>query len=187
MFRNYDGNKATFGDTSVSASGPNPDNVACFAARRSTDGALTVLAINKQLTAAATVNVSLANFLPSGTAQVWQLAAANTIAHLSDVTFTGGAFSNTLPAQSISLFVLPAGTAAKVASHRADGEQHLRPPPQRPERPALRDPFEQQFCELGSGADEYAGRQFTTAHAPSFHHHPLLPRPVAAVNRCQLF
>ena len=27
MYRNYDGNKSTFGDTSVSASGPNPDNV----------------------------------------------------------------------------------------------------------------------------------------------------------------
>ena len=32
MYRNYDGNRSTFGDTSVAASVPNPDNVAAFAA-----------------------------------------------------------------------------------------------------------------------------------------------------------
>jgi len=31
MYRNYDGNDSTFGDTSVSATGPNPDNVSAFA------------------------------------------------------------------------------------------------------------------------------------------------------------
>src|SRR6185436_19242430 len=35
MYRNYDGNKSSFGDTSVAASGPNPDNVSVFAAERS--------------------------------------------------------------------------------------------------------------------------------------------------------
>ena len=34
MYRNYDGNKSTFGDTSVSASAPNPDNLSAFAATR---------------------------------------------------------------------------------------------------------------------------------------------------------
>lgn len=110
MYRNYDGNKSTFGDQSVSANGPNPDSIACFAARRSSDGALTIMAINKQIGTNASVNISLAGFLPSGTAQVWQLTSANTIAHLSDLTFSGGTFSNTLPAQSVTLFVLPTGT-----------------------------------------------------------------------------
>ncbi len=32
MYRNYDGNRSTFGDVSVAASVPNPDNVAAFAA-----------------------------------------------------------------------------------------------------------------------------------------------------------
>ena len=50
MYRNYDGAKSAFGDTSVSASVPNPDNVSAFAAVRSSDGALTVMAINKYLT-----------------------------------------------------------------------------------------------------------------------------------------
>jgi hypothetical protein len=46
IYRNYDGNKSTFGDTSVSASVANPDNLSSFAAVRSSDGALTVVVIN---------------------------------------------------------------------------------------------------------------------------------------------
>src|SRR5262249_51485881 len=50
MFRNYDGNGSGFGDTSVSASVPDPDSLSSFAAVRSSDGALTVMIINKNLT-----------------------------------------------------------------------------------------------------------------------------------------
>jgi hypothetical protein len=110
MYRNYDGNKSTFGDTSIYAGGPNPDNLSCFAAQRASDGALTIMAINKQLTSNAPVSLTLTNFSPAGTAQVWQLTAANTISRLSDVSLTGSSFSNTLPAQSITLFVVPGGT-----------------------------------------------------------------------------
>jgi hypothetical protein len=109
MYRNYDGNKSTFGDTSVSASGPNPDNIATFAALRSSDGALTVMAINKQLSSNAPVNITLTNFLSLGTAQVWRLTSANTITRLSDLAFAGNDFSHTLPAQSITLFVIRTG------------------------------------------------------------------------------
>src|SRR5512137_2836004 len=105
MFRNYDGNKSTFGDTSVSATGPNPNNVSTFAAVRSSDGALTLLVINKQLTAAAATTVNLANFPAAGTAQAWQLTAANSITRLSDIGFSGTSFTSTVPAQSITLFV----------------------------------------------------------------------------------
>ena len=31
MYRNYDGSRSTFGDTSVSCTAPNPDNVSAFA------------------------------------------------------------------------------------------------------------------------------------------------------------
>lgn len=110
MYRNYDGNKSTFGDTSIFAGGPNPDNLATFAALRSTDGALTIMAINKQLSSNAPVNITLTNFLSAGTAQVWRLTAANAITRLSDVALAGSVLSNTLPAQSITLFVVPGGT-----------------------------------------------------------------------------
>jgi hypothetical protein len=116
IYRNYDGNKSTFGDTSVSATGPNPDYVSSFAAVRSSDGALTIIAINKQIGSNTPATFVTTNFLPGGTAQVWQLTSANTISRLSDISFTGGTFNNTLPAQSVTLFVLPAGTAPVLQS-----------------------------------------------------------------------
>ena len=58
MYRNYDGNKSTFGDVSVSASGPNPDNVAVFAAQRSSDNALTIMVISKYLSGATPVSIA---------------------------------------------------------------------------------------------------------------------------------
>jgi len=112
MFRNYDGNQSCFGDISVSAGGPNPDNVSTFAAVRSLDGALTLMVINKQLTAGAITTVDLANFLPAGTAQVWQLTSANSISQLADISFSGTTFTSTVPVQSITLFVLPPAAQA---------------------------------------------------------------------------
>jgi hypothetical protein len=116
MFRNYDGNKSGFGDTSISSTGPNPDNLSAFAAVRSSDGALTAMVINKQLTASASPVVVMTNFLHTGKSQVWQLTSANVISRLSDINFAGNSFSNTVPPQSITLFVVPAG-----------GRPHLRP------------------------------------------------------------
>ena len=120
IYRNYDGNDSTFGDTSVSATGPDPDYVSTFAATRSTDGALTIMAINKQIGSNTPALITLTNFLPAGTAQVWQLTSANTISRLSDLHFTGGTLSNTLPAQSVTLFVLPAGTPPSLQSAAMD-------------------------------------------------------------------
>lgn len=110
MYRNYDGAKSTFGDVSVSATGPNPDNVAVFAAQRTGDSALTVMVINKYLSGSTPVNLSLANFANNGTAQVYQLTSANAITRLADLAFTGTTASLTAPPQSITLLVFPTGT-----------------------------------------------------------------------------
>ena len=107
MYRNYDGNKSTFGDTSVSASAPNPDAVSAFASVRSSDGALTVMVINKQLSTAATTTVNISSFAHRATAQGWQLTAANAITRIADAGITGTSFVATLPAQSVTLFVVP--------------------------------------------------------------------------------
>ena len=109
MYRNYDGNKSGFGDTSVSAAAPNPDNVSAFAAQRSADGTLTVMVISKYLSANTPVSVSLANFSGNGTAQWYQLTSANAIARLSDVAYSGNTLSVSLPPQSINLFILGTG------------------------------------------------------------------------------
>ncbi|WP_239576451.1 glycoside hydrolase family 44 protein [Archangium primigenium] len=111
LYRNYDGQKSAFGDTSVSCGVPNPDLLSAFAATRSTDGALTVMVINKAGTSTS-VALSLAGFKPAGTAQPWQLTASNTITRLADVSVTSTGLNTTVPAQSLTLFVLPRGTAS---------------------------------------------------------------------------
>lgn len=118
LYRNYDGNKSTFGDISVAASGPSPDNVSVFAAERSTDGALTIIAISKNLTGNTPATINLANFPHNGSAQVWQLTAVNTIIRAADLGVTTNSFTTTLPAQSITLFVLAAanGNQAPIAA-----------------------------------------------------------------------
>jgi hypothetical protein len=113
MYRNYDGHGAAFGETSVTAAAPNPDDLAVFAAERGADHALTIMAVNKVLSGATSVRIGVANFDPSGPAQVWQLSAG-TITRLADLAASGGALSATLPAQSITLFVLPSAPSLSV-------------------------------------------------------------------------
>jgi hypothetical protein len=67
------------------------------------------MAINK-VPSDAPANFHLANFNAGGLpAQVWQLTSSNAITHLSDVALSGSdpALTVTLPAQSITLFVIP--------------------------------------------------------------------------------
>jgi hypothetical protein len=107
MYRNYDGQNSTFGDTSVSAVAPNPDDLSAFAALRAKDGALTVMVISKVLSGTTPVTLTLANFAASGSAQRWQLTSANSIQQLSNIGWSGGSLQDTEPAQSITLYVLP--------------------------------------------------------------------------------
>ena len=111
MYRNYDGARSGFGDTSVKATVPNPDSLSAFAAVRSSDGALTVMVVNK-VTTASPVNLSLAGFSAGATAQAWQLTSANAIARIADVAVASSALNTTVPAQSVTLFVIPAGNGS---------------------------------------------------------------------------
>jgi hypothetical protein len=114
MYRNYDGNKSTFGDNSILTSVPNPDNLAAFGAVRSSDGALTLMVINKDILNATPVVATITNFANSGTAQVWQLTSANTITRLADLPYANGVLSNQVPSQSITLYVLPTAKNLKL-------------------------------------------------------------------------
>jgi len=124
MYRNYDGNDSGFGDTSVLAGGPDPDNVAVFAAQRSTDGALTVMVVSKYLTGTTPRVLNVTNFTGNGTAQVWQLNASNVIARLGNLTYSNGLLQTTVPTPSITLLVLPPSFALSLTSGapRTDGQ-----------------------------------------------------------------
>ena len=106
MYRNVDGQRNGFGETSVQAVAPNPDQVAAYAALRA-DGSLTVMVINKDLTAARPLTLELAHFgSGSGTAQRWQLTKANAITALAALPYSSARVADTLPAQSITLYVI---------------------------------------------------------------------------------
>jgi hypothetical protein len=112
MYRNYDGNKSAFGETSISSTTPDPDAVAAFAAQRSTDRALTIMVISKSVSATP-ARINVANFQPATSVQAWQLTASNVITHLPNVGVSISGFNVTLPPQSITLFVVPAGSTPK--------------------------------------------------------------------------
>lgn len=116
LYRNYDGKKSSFGDTSVQAAVDNPDDLSAFASVRSSDGALTVMVVNKALTGTTQLALDVAGFQPSGNAQVFQLTAANAIDHLADLAVTTGTLATSLPAQSVTLFVVPGAAGTPVVT-----------------------------------------------------------------------
>jgi Glycoside hydrolase family 44 len=123
MYRNYDGKLSTFGDTSVFAGGPDPDNVAVFAAQRTSDAALTIMVVSKYLNGPVPLSISLSNYIGSGTAQVWQLNSTNVITRLSNLSYSSGSLNLLVPGQSVTLFVIEPTVARLVAgTPRSDGQ-----------------------------------------------------------------
>ncbi len=109
MYRNYNGQGAMFGDTGVQATSTDQSKLSVYAALRSTDGAMTIMLINK--TGSGQIStLNLSNF-NAGAAQVYRYDATHLsqIVREADLTFTAGAVSTTYPAQSITLLVIPVG------------------------------------------------------------------------------
>lgn len=121
MYRNYDGIFSTFGDLSVRAIVPNPDNVSSFAALRTADNSLTIMVINKYLSGNTPATLNFSSFNSIGVAKVWQLAN-NTISHLADINFAGSSFSANLPPQSITLFILPSSAPGSLLLDEFDDD-----------------------------------------------------------------
>jgi hypothetical protein len=117
IYRNYDGNKSTFGNTVLpatsGASNASQGTLSIYSALRSSDNAVTVVVINKTY-GPLTSTVSLAGLSPTTTtAQAYLYSNANLNAIVAQPAATvtpGGATSTianyTFPAQSITLFVL---------------------------------------------------------------------------------
>lgn len=121
MYRNYDGNNSAFGDvalpsTSTLASADAEGQLAVYGAQRTSDGAITVMVINKTY-GNMTSTLSLPGFTTSATtAQDYTYSSANLAAIVTQPSVTivppsGGSTASTMsatfPAQSISLLVIP--------------------------------------------------------------------------------
>ncbi|MGH9765537.1 MAG: glycoside hydrolase family 44 protein, partial [Blastocatellia bacterium] len=112
MYRNYDGNKSTFGDSSVEAVVPDPDTMSAFAGVRSSDGVLTIMVINKDLSNSSRTAINISNFAAQSAAEVWQLTASNAITRLPDAAVSGATVNLSLPPQSVTLVVVRASGGA---------------------------------------------------------------------------
>jgi hypothetical protein len=128
MYRNYDAQYSTFGETSIRVSVPDPDQLSAFAAERSADRVLTLMVVNKVLTGNTPIEVQFTNDHAYSAAQVWQLTAANQIERLADTSVTSNQLSSLLPAQSITLFVVPTASSAprwSIGTHASAGQIEL--------------------------------------------------------------
>lgn len=109
MYRNYDGLKSSFGDTSVPTTVANPDNLSAFSSVGSPTASLRVMIVHKRLAGSATVDVNVVNGSLFGKAQVYQLTSSNAITKLASIQPVAGKITVTVPAQSITLLVVAAG------------------------------------------------------------------------------
>jgi Glycoside hydrolase family 44 len=114
MYRNYDGNKSTFGNIALASTTANQGTLAVYGALRSSDNAVTIMVINKTY-GDLTETLNLANVSSTGAAQAYLYSNANLAAIVgpTSITVTPGSGTNpstlstTFPAQSITLLVVP--------------------------------------------------------------------------------
>ncbi len=124
MFRNYDGSgtvDSQFGDFSLQADSSDDNSVSVFAARRSSDDALTIMLVNKSL-GTLTTPIDLSDAVGDVTAEVYTYDASNlsAIVQGSDLTFDDGAADIDLAGTSITLIEIPSSTIR--GDFDADGE-----------------------------------------------------------------
>ncbi|HNT55658.1 MAG TPA: glycoside hydrolase family 44 protein [Anaerolineaceae bacterium] len=107
MYLNYDGQRHTFGETSIQSLSSDQDRLSIYAAQRGADGALTLMIINKTATDLVSP-VSLAHFAPAALAQVYRYSALvpDQIVRQADQPVADTGFTATFPANSITLVVV---------------------------------------------------------------------------------
>ena len=117
MYRNYDGQGSAFGETSLQAGSTDQDKLAIYAAQRTSNGALTLMVINKTAQTL-TSPVTLANFSPASSAQVYRYSSAslNAIIHAPDQPLVSGGFTASFLPDSITLFIVPTSTQSGTPS-----------------------------------------------------------------------
>jgi mannan endo-1,4-beta-mannosidase len=115
IFRNYDGNKSTFGSVSVRAQTTDIANSSIYASYSGTPGTVHVVVINRSLTDALNGSFSITSPVTYRTAAAWQMSSSDTvIRRLSTApTVSSNSFTCSVPAMSVTHLVLSDGSAVK--------------------------------------------------------------------------
>ncbi len=105
MFRDYDGNHSRFGDTYIHSVSANQSQVAVYGARRSSDGAYTVLVLNKT-SSALTSRLTLTGSTKTGSVQTWRWTGGSIQQVGGGTAIASGVIAATYPAMSMTLYVI---------------------------------------------------------------------------------
>jgi hypothetical protein len=107
LYRNYDGAGSMFGDVSLAAGSTDQGKLSVYAAKRSSDGALTVMVLNKTF-GDLTSSLSLGPMEGASVAKRFVYSNANlgAIVAQPEVRLKAGAATITFPAASVTLLVL---------------------------------------------------------------------------------
>ncbi|MGA2813549.1 MAG: Ig-like domain repeat protein [Candidatus Acidiferrum sp.] len=117
IYRNYDGRGGQFGDTSVNSTSTDQSQLSVYGALRSSDGALTVVAINKT-TSAIQSTLTIANFsaAPSASVYTYSNASLTQIVPGTPLVVSSNAVDYRFPAYSVTVFVFTAAAAPQTAT-----------------------------------------------------------------------
>src|SRR5277367_1573237 len=117
LYRNYDGAGGQFGDTSVNSTSTDQGQLSVYGALRSSNGALTVIAINKT-TSAIQTSLALANFTSNATAAMYTYSNANLaqIVAGTPVAVVSNSLNYNFPAYSATVFVFTPATSSPSAT-----------------------------------------------------------------------
>ena len=116
MYRNYDGNGSHFGDISVQATSSDQSQLSIYAAQRGSDGALTMMIINKS-SESFTANIAISGDVElAGNAHLYTYDAGDllNINQRPDVAVSSQGLTAIFHANSITLVEIPAATAGTV-------------------------------------------------------------------------
>jgi hypothetical protein len=115
LYRNYDGAGGQFGDSSVTSTSTDQGQLSVYGALRSSDGALTVIAINKT-TAPIQTSLTLANFDSTATAKLYTYSSANMtqIVAGAAVPVVSNTVNYNFAAYSVTGFVFAAANSSTV-------------------------------------------------------------------------
>jgi hypothetical protein len=107
MYRNYDGKGGAFGETGVAVASADTTKLSCYAAKRASDGAVTIIVINKTA-GAITSALSVAGFAEHQGAMVYTYSAANPGEILATPLFkiNLARYTHAYPASSVTLIAI---------------------------------------------------------------------------------
>jgi hypothetical protein len=105
MFRNYNGLHGTFGDEYINSTSANQQQLAVYGAHRSSDGAYTILVLNKT-SSAMTAPLKLTGITASSPVLTWRWTNGPITQVSGGTPVSSGVITATYPAMSMTLYVI---------------------------------------------------------------------------------